>query len=49
MVSCKNLDANEGIVIFLTSKLIKCFIGDFTLTMKPQSIVHVLNESERVY
>ena len=40
MVSCKNynLNTNEGFVIFLTSKLITCFIGGFTLIMKPQSI-----------
>ena len=30
-----NLNANEGFVMFLTSKLITCFIGGFTLTMKP--------------
>ena len=46
MVSRKkyNLNANEGFVIFLTSKLITCFIGGFTLIMKPQSIAHLLNE-----
>ena len=37
------------LVIFLTSKLITCFIGGFTLTMKPQSIAHSLIRSEHVY
>ena len=51
MVSRKNynLNANEGFVIFLTSKLITCFIGGFTLTMKPQSIAHLLNGNEHIY
>ena len=42
MVSHKNpnLNANEGFVIFLTSKLITCFIGGFALTIKPQSSAH---------
>ena len=36
IVSHKNykLSANEDFVIFLTSKLITCFIGGFTLKMK---------------
>ena len=48
MVSHKNynLDANEGFVIFLTSKLIACFIDGFTLKMKSQSIACLLNGSE---
>ena len=51
MVSHKNynLNANEGFVIFLTSKLITCFIGGFTLIMKPKSIAHLLNGSEHIY
>ena len=51
MVSRKhyNLNASKGFVIFLTSKLSTCFIGGFTLTMKPQLIAHSLNESERIY
>ena len=51
MVSHKNynLNANEGFVIFFTSKLIACFIGGFTLTMKPQLIAHLLNGSEHIY
>ena len=51
MVSHKNynLSANEGFVIFLTSKLITCFIDDFTLKMKSQSIAYVLNGSEDIY
>ena len=44
MVSCKNynLYANESFVIFLISKVITCFIGGFTLTMKSQSIAYLL-------
>ena len=36
MISHKNhnLSANEGFVIFLTSKLIICFINDFILKVK---------------
>ena len=51
MVSRKdyNLNTNEGFVIFLTSKLITCFIGGFTLIMKPQSIAYLLNGSEHIY
>ena len=51
MVSCKiyNLNANEGFVIFLTSKLMRCFIGGFTLTMKPQSIAHLIFGSAHIY
>ena len=51
MVSRKNynLNANEGFVIFLTSKLITCFIGSFTLIMKPQSIALLLNGNEHIY
>ena len=44
-----HLNANKGFVIFLISKLITCFIGGFTLTMKPQSIAHSLNGSEHIY
>ena len=44
-----NLNANEGFVIFLTSKLITCFIDGFTLKMKSQSIAYLLNESEHIY
>ena len=51
MVSRKNynLDTNEGFVIFLTSKLITCFIGGFILIMKPHSNAHILNGSEHIY
>ena len=51
MVSHKNynLSANEGFVIFLTSKLITCFIDGFTLKMKSQSIAYLLNGSEHIY
>jgi hypothetical protein len=51
MVSHKkyNLSANEGFVIFLTSKSIAWFIGAFTLKMKSQPIAYLLNESEHIY
>ena len=51
MVSHKNynLSANEDFVIFLTSKLITCFIDGFTLKMKSQSIAYLLNGSEHIY
>ena len=32
-----NLNANEGFVIFFTSKLTTCFIDGFTSKMKSQS------------
>ena len=44
-----NLKCNEGFVIILTSKLFTCFIGGFTLKMKPQSIAYLFNESEHTY
>ena len=51
MVSHKNynLNVNQGFVIFSTSKLFTCFNGDFTSTMKLQSIVHLLNGNEHIY
>ena len=50
MVSQKyNLCANEGFVIFLTSKLITYIIGGFTLKMKSQPIAYLLNGSEHIY
>ena len=51
MVSRKNynLNANEGFIIFLTSKLITGFIDGFTLEMKSQSIAYLLNGSEHIY
>ena len=51
MVSHKNYvhNANEGLVISLTSMLITCFIDGFTLKMKSQSIVYILNRSEHIY
>ena len=51
MVSRKNynLNTNEGFEILLTSKLTTCFIGSFTLTMKPQLIAQLLNGSEHIY
>ena len=51
MISHKNsnLNANEGIVLFFTSKLITCFIDGFNLKMKSQSSVCLLNGSEHIY
>ena len=51
MVSYKNYNpnANEGFVIFLTSKLITCFVDGFTLKMKSQSIAYLLNGIEDIY
>jgi hypothetical protein len=51
MVSHKNyyLSANKGFVIFLTSKLIACSIGGFTLKMKSESIAYLLNGSEHIH
>ena len=54
MVSRKNyitsrVNTKEGFITFLTSKLITCFIGGFTLKMKPQSIAHLLNGIEHIY
>jgi hypothetical protein len=44
-----NLSASEDFVIFLTFKLIKCFLLDnFTLKLKSQSIVYLLNGSEHI-
>ena len=41
MVSHKNynLNANEGFVMFLTSKLITCFIDSFTLKRNPNQLL----------
>jgi hypothetical protein len=39
----------QGFVMFLTSKLITCFIDSFTSKRKSQSIVHLLNGSEHIY
>ena len=44
-----NLSANEAFVIFLTSKLIACFIDRFTSKMKSQSIAFLLNGSENIH
>ena len=51
MVSHKNYDlnVNEDFVIFLTSKLITCFIDGFTSGMKSQSIAHLLIESAHIH
>ena len=44
-----NLNANEGFVMSLSSKLITCFIDGFTSKMKSQSIAYLLNGSEHIY
>jgi hypothetical protein len=44
-----NLSTNEGFETFLTSKLITRFIGGFTLKIKSQSMIYLLNESEHIY
>ena len=44
-----NLNANEGFLMFLTSKLITCFIDNFILKMTSQSIAYLLDEGERIY
>ena len=51
MVSHKNfnLSATVGFVIFLTSKLITCFIEGLTLKMESQSIAYLLIGSEHIY
>ena len=50
MVSHKNynLGANEGFVIFLTSKIITNFIDGFTLKMESHAIAYLLNGSEHI-
>jgi hypothetical protein len=51
MVSHKNhkLNANEGFVMLLTSKLIIYFTDGFTSKRESQSIVYLLNGSEHIY
>jgi len=51
MVSHKNynIKANEGFVMFLTFKLITCFIDGFTSGMKSKSIAHLVSGSANVY
>ena len=51
MVSHKNynLNANKVFVIFLTLKLITCFIDGFTSKIKCQLIAYLLNGSEHTY
>jgi hypothetical protein len=50
MVSHKNynLNVDEDFVMFLTSKLITCFIDGFTSGMKTQSIAYLLIESAHI-
>ena len=51
MVSHNNYyqNASEGFEIFLTSKLITCFIDGFTSTMNFQLKAYLFNESEHIY
>ena len=44
-----NLNVNEDFAMFLTSKLIMCFIDGFTFIMKSQSIANLLIGSAHVY
>ena len=44
-----NLNINEDFVMFLTSKLIMCFIDGFTSGMKSQSIAYLLIGSAHIY
>ena len=44
-----NLNANEDVVTFFTSKLITCFIDGFTPKTKSQSIVYLLDGSQHRY
>ena len=44
-----NLNANEGFVIFLTSKLNTYFIDGFTPKMNSQLIASSLNEGEHIH
>ena len=44
-----NLSASEVFVMFLTSKLITCFIDGFTSKRKSQSIAYLLYASEHIY
>jgi hypothetical protein len=44
-----NLNANEGYVIFFTSRFTKCFIDGFTSKNKSQSIAYLLYGSEHMY
>jgi hypothetical protein len=44
-----SLTANEDFVMFLTSKLITCFIDGFTLGMKSQANAYSQSQSAHVY
>ena len=46
MVSHKNYSHT---VMFLTSKLITCFVDGFTLEMKSQSIAYLLSGSAHIH
>ena len=43
-----NPNVNEDFVMFLTSKLVLCFIDDFTSGMKPRSIAYILIGSAHI-
>ena len=47
-INYKVFNDNEDLVIFLTSKLITCFIDGFTLGMKSESFVYLLGEREHI-
>ena len=44
-----NLSVNEGCVIFVTSKLIACFIDGFTSKKISQLIAYLLHGNEHIY
>ena len=44
-----NLNVKEDFVMFLTSKLITCFIDGFTSGMKSHSIVYLLIGNTHIY
>ena len=44
-----NLNVNEEFAMFFTSKLITCYVDDFSLKKKSQSIVYLLNGSQHIY
>ena len=44
-----NLNANEGFVMNMTSKLMTCFMNNFTSKKESQSIAYLLNGSGHIY
>ena len=44
-----NLIENEHFVMFLTSKLMTCYIDSFTSKRKSQSFAYIFNENKHMY